>query len=254
MVSDKQELYQLLSDVPDFGYFGEHDQDRWGITPIAKHRDSSILDTVNFDKITEHLLEKCEDGFDIISCGHWAVGWIEHLLVDSENEEALALLDEVVCALADYPVWDESAVSEAESEAEYQDYLNSIHGDLEKMWERDPLNIEIPVDAVWQLPKFIGQEEQYWTNSFGGRFLTELEAREDWLCESDPDDELEAHFPDWLLAEEDCFEFYRKAMGETNQYWAENDSPVVDWLYPIWRECILKAIEEHEATDPPKEA
>lgn len=239
---DQTELYTLLKDIPHFGYWGELDKSRWGVTAISKHRDSDIITTVNFDKISEKLLKEHPEAFEIMGVSCSMVGWIDHLVVDTQNGDALDALSEVVVALSGYPIWDEEAVSEAECEAEGEDFDNNISKDLIKEWENDSDNLPVPEDAVWLGPKMIDQEERFWTTECGGKFLSEKEARDYWLEIKDPNDLLRAEFPETIY-EDDNYSAYRDAMSASNQNWSEHESVMIEELYPHWREAILKILE-----------
>lgn len=113
----------------------EHPSDYGGFSPdgdfliLSQHRDSSALDRSNYVCAFEELKrvaaqfpdvpEDYDDGregwvYDF-RAGHWAVGWVEYLLVRSDApEEVLQAAADIVCSLADYPVLDEGHFSELE--------------------------------------------------------------------------------------------------------------------------------------------
>jgi len=95
---------------------------------LSRHRDSDLLSRVNWDVACESLkAEAYDDGARGFAtrpnvyhwrAGHWGVGWIEYLCVRADAPESvLTEAGEIVCALADYPILDESRHSEAEWEA-----------------------------------------------------------------------------------------------------------------------------------------
>lgn len=107
---------------------------------IARTRDSSLLENSNFEVFLKRLRELPEvlvddnvnasmsyrtegedwsevDSIQVVCESHWACGWIEWVAIHPKNEEALKLADEMMCALYDYPVLDESDWSEREYEA-----------------------------------------------------------------------------------------------------------------------------------------
>lgn len=247
------DYYELLKDIPDFGYFGELDTYRWGSTSIGKSRDSSIIGTTNFDGISKTLMEEFPDSFETMRAGHWGVGWVEHLLVDTEDEAALARLKEIADALEDYPIWDDEAVSAAEMTAEEEDYDNNIHSELTDLWEKDWDNIPFP-EGHWVQQKAPnvgdGPDDVLYTTDLGGYFKTEG-AAEDFIIE-----ELKLEVPEFPdhVTKEQGFAAYRIAMSETNQYWAENDSPVMEALYEVWKANLPGVPDEKEdGSVPPKE-
>lgn len=105
--------------IPDFAYWGDRDLgESWAIT-FSQHRDSDALERSNFRVIRADLERDFPDDVDDIRCDHWAVGWIDHLLVrvlddSGEVTPAWRRVCEWLDALADYPVADESDLSELE--------------------------------------------------------------------------------------------------------------------------------------------
>lgn len=86
----------------------------WGFTPLGTHRDADTLTRSNWEVITKDLLARFPDAFDVVKTSHWAVGWFDHLAVDTSNDEAMEALAERVCSLAEYPIADESHLSDLE--------------------------------------------------------------------------------------------------------------------------------------------
>ena len=102
-----------------------------GKNPVGEYviatrtRDSSILEDVNYCCILEDLEDinkqsscqchqKGDDGVYDFRASHWACGWIEYLMVKPEApDEVLIKAAETICALADYPVYDEDQYSSA---------------------------------------------------------------------------------------------------------------------------------------------
>ena len=112
----------------------EHPDSYAGFSPdgdyliCSKNRDSAILENTNFDRIQEDL-KKCastltspENDGKHNQAGDWVydfragcsmVGWIEYLLIrEDAPEELKKMAGEIICAMADYPVYDEEAYSE----------------------------------------------------------------------------------------------------------------------------------------------
>src|SRR5438067_4732769 len=136
---------EALTRPSDFGYFGDLPLfESWGFT-ISQHRDSDILERSNFRSIlrdVQAFLSQVTDDPDeyvqVVSCSHWAYGWVEHLAVrvlrDDSEETTETLFDgnpikpsnitavfSVVADIAiglreDYSVYDESDYYELESE------------------------------------------------------------------------------------------------------------------------------------------
>jgi hypothetical protein len=95
---------------------------------LSRHRDSELLDRVNWEVACESLKAEAYDGgarhfADRPNAyhwraGHWAVGWIEYLCVRADAPESvLTEAGEIVCALADYSILSDDRYSEAEFEA-----------------------------------------------------------------------------------------------------------------------------------------
>jgi len=105
---------------------------------IGRSRDSSIMENVNYDEVFDDL-QKLEQELDIESedgepfvydyrANHWAVGWVETVLIKKEAPDALqARAYETLAALADYPCIDDSKYSDAQYE------------EMESYWEREGL-------------------------------------------------------------------------------------------------------------------
>ena len=75
---------------------------------IAGHsRDSRILEESNYTSIKE-FLEKNKINFIEVSFNHWAVGWIEELMIQEDDIKDIEFInDEILDKLEDYPVFDE---------------------------------------------------------------------------------------------------------------------------------------------------
>lgn len=67
----------------------------------------------------------------VIRENHWAVGWVEWIAIHESDTGALKVADELATGLEDYPVIDESDLSEREMEA-----ANQIWKDCYRVSER----------------------------------------------------------------------------------------------------------------------
>ena len=83
---------------------------------LSRHRDSGTLYESNF-AVGLAALGGESDTVIVAHEGHWAVGWIEVIYIHETNIEALKQADELLEALADYPVLDESDWGHRETEA-----------------------------------------------------------------------------------------------------------------------------------------
>ncbi len=103
----------------------EHMFETWSLGPVIVTRDSGTLDRANAEALKRHLATMPEMAryWTITRCSHWAVGWVEHLsyqVVTRRGEPTLmaGVVKAWFDALSDYPVADESLLSEMESEDE----------------------------------------------------------------------------------------------------------------------------------------
>ena len=107
--------------VGDSAYWG--DRGNWFIV-AAVHRDSDALDRSNFS-VSEAMLKDNPASaewsgefqpYAIERFNHWAVGWIDYLLIDPECKPLVELGESIQARIENYPVLDESHFSEIESQ------------------------------------------------------------------------------------------------------------------------------------------
>lgn len=117
----------------------EHPRDYGGFSPdgdfiiYSRSRDSSILENCNYEGILEELQKINEENegdseavYDF-RAGHWAVGWVEYIIVAQNAPEAVQKRAyEILAALSDYPVLDEMEYSQHQYDAicEYWENLD----------------------------------------------------------------------------------------------------------------------------------
>lgn len=82
---------------------------------VGQSRDSDALERSNFACMLNALGGE-SDTVTVVHEGHWAVGWVEWIAIDQEDDKALAIADQIMAGLEDYPVVDESDWSEREQE------------------------------------------------------------------------------------------------------------------------------------------
>lgn len=99
---------------------------------VSRNRDSDTIERVNFD-CARKLLKTWEGEevtptpagdipcpqmqVTIASANHWAVGWVESLMIHEDApEEALIEAAEIIASLADYPCLDDEELSNLEEE------------------------------------------------------------------------------------------------------------------------------------------
>ena len=118
----------------------EHPSDYGGYSPDGDYmlggqsRDSHALERSNYQRVLEDLEAEAakhpepDDGEPWVHdfrASHWAVGWVEQIIVRADAPApVLDLAEEIVCRLADYPVYDESHFGELE------------HTEVSDYWER----------------------------------------------------------------------------------------------------------------------
>lgn len=109
-----------------FGYRGGNDKlfETWSLGPVILTRDSNLREESNAAVLKKVLEEKTEfnDKWEIVSCSHWAVGWVEHLSYeaigpDGEATDLHEWLGEWFGGLLDYPFADDSDFYERQYEA-----------------------------------------------------------------------------------------------------------------------------------------
>ena len=111
---EKIEFYQPenleLWRVPD-SWFGHHWPNYYVF--VGQNRDSDCLTRSNFICALREIGGESET-VEIVRESHWAVGWVEWIAIHADDSRALQIADEIVAALFDYPIIDESHFSELE--------------------------------------------------------------------------------------------------------------------------------------------
>lgn len=105
--------------VGSSGYWGERED--WLIV-AAQHRDSDVLDQSNFAVSRKMLKEVGEEGEDwaVEQFSHWAVGWVEYLIVNPQSTAAVAKGEEIRESLEQYPVLDDEDYSQREEDEKWE--------------------------------------------------------------------------------------------------------------------------------------
>lgn len=103
--------------------YHDDDGDQWLVTGIGQNRDSGLLDRVNFASAIK-ILEKAGIDHEVKRANHWAVGWVEDLMIRVGDDRAIAEIEEIEGALANYPILDDDAYSAAECAQEDEDWQN----------------------------------------------------------------------------------------------------------------------------------
>ena len=111
-----QEMFdkQRKSGQP-LSYFGDHGD--W-LRVLCQHRDSECIQQSNFRVALKELGGEASGNVYIERMNHWAVGWLEYLLVNPDRLEAVEKAAKIVADLEEYPVLDELDVEWEDDEDE----------------------------------------------------------------------------------------------------------------------------------------
>jgi len=127
-------------------------QDYCGFNPVghfllySRNRDSSILENCNYSAIMRELLavassepepESGENWVYDFRASHWAVGWVEYILIRPDAPKSVINeAESIACALSGYPVFSDDEYSDAQYTEIYH-YWERI-GTRERLeWCRD---------------------------------------------------------------------------------------------------------------------
>lgn len=113
----------------------------WFVAPVIQTRDSEVLERSNFAVVLREI-EKVNkednpndvdfmDSYEVHRFGHWGPGWYEIILCRPESKCA-RVAAEFACALADYPIADDSHFSEMELE-EAQQVWKDCYNDQQRL-------------------------------------------------------------------------------------------------------------------------
>jgi hypothetical protein len=99
-------------DTPGLGL---RDRQDWFVF-LGRNRDSDCLAESNFACALKELGGESKT-VEIHRFGHWLCGWLEIILIAPSAPDKVASAEEMIDALSDYPILDESDFSERETEA-----------------------------------------------------------------------------------------------------------------------------------------
>jgi hypothetical protein len=129
----QDEIKGMLKVPRDFGYSGNNRDmfKTWTLGPIIQHRDSGLLEQSNAKAIQEYLesMPDLNDDWEITSCNHWGVGWVDHLsfrVLDKQGNitKVAKCIKAFNDALGDYPIADEDDY--------YDSHLHATLGNIEE--------------------------------------------------------------------------------------------------------------------------
>jgi hypothetical protein len=134
---------------------------------LGRHRDSDALEEANFRALLKAL--GGESAAAVIEREtHWAVGWVEFILIDPTDAVRLGIADDIKSGLEDYPVVDDEIFSQVEHDR-FWSWAESELGGHEK-WAA----------AVDELDRngnyFIGDESSEWALIETARTVLEAKA------------------------------------------------------------------------------
>lgn len=143
-------------------------------TGIGQSRDSYCLERANFASMLEKLGGESETVI-INHSGHWGVGWVESILIHESDIEKIKLADKIMKSFNEYPVIDETNLSELENDGlqstidNYQDefrelvcsLLDTQFDDLTKI-EQDEVDIFIN-EIMYEDRSYHGVEKAFVT-------------------------------------------------------------------------------------------
>lgn len=94
-------------------YMGEEYFDYYVL--LGQSRDSDPIERANFDAALKRLGGESETVI-VIRSNHWAVGWIEQLLIHESDKEHIAEGEKIQAELENYPVLDDELYSQYETD------------------------------------------------------------------------------------------------------------------------------------------
>jgi len=97
------------------------------VAPVGRNRENEKepRTACNWQTVTAEIEAVSQhDETGAHSFGHWACGWYELFLIHESDTKALEVADQWACSLADYPIADDSLLSELETEDQFETYSN----------------------------------------------------------------------------------------------------------------------------------
>ena len=107
----RQQSRRMNLDGHPNSYWGN--RDHWYIV-AGQSRDSNALERSNFASFEKALSAINPESVTIERATHWAVGWVENLMVDSADSAAIDCAIQILTALEEYPVVNEEHYSQTE--------------------------------------------------------------------------------------------------------------------------------------------
>jgi len=143
------------------------DRDDWIVGPVSRTRDSGPLALSNFQTVLADIGGE-SDTVEVHQFGHWACGYFEIILA-APGSAAAAALEGWARALADYPVADDAAHSEAEWEATAEAWSNWAALDFKRHLPGGYDLWEVTDESLWELwERHADAAGVYWFEEGGG--------------------------------------------------------------------------------------
>jgi len=127
------------------------------VFPVSRTRDSDLLTESNFDAALKALGGESKS-VQVHRFGHWGPGWFEIILISPRATKKLAIAEELICSLSDYPVLDE----EDNSRREYEDTIKNIESELRHIGKT------LPDDIAGKVFSWLWDNEQREVESVDG--------------------------------------------------------------------------------------
>lgn len=96
----------------------------------GRSRDSNTLEESNFASMLRLLGDEQEGKVAVVRIGHWAVGWIEEILINPAHPDTVCIAQQALDSLENYPVLDDDDFSSREWEEWEETYENCLHRSL----------------------------------------------------------------------------------------------------------------------------
>ena len=109
---------------------------------ISSHcRDSNLLEESNYQSIKK-VLDENKINYIEVCMNHWAVGWLEQLLIKDNEYLGLEFIqDNILDKLQDYPIFDEDDFSNRETEKDIEN-INLVLEDLKYHFQANSMTYE----------------------------------------------------------------------------------------------------------------
>lgn len=106
-------------------YYGDHGH---YLVATTTHRDAEAMTRANWLVFCRTVEPHMPDGMPLIErSSHWAVGWVDYLLIDPEDKECIAAVEKLHTRLESYPILDDDLYYELDAE-DNPDYYGEDDG------------------------------------------------------------------------------------------------------------------------------